>query len=67
MAGGWKMFTKIVPSTTVVRGPEALRKRNLLSDFPRCFIVRRTTRKADPMTNGGQENCEKELILLGSD
>jgi len=33
----------------------------------RFFIVRRTTRKADPMTNGGQENCEKELILLGSD
>jgi len=32
----------------------------------RFFIVRRITRKVDPMTNGGQENCEKELILLGS-
>jgi len=34
MAGGWKILTKIVPSTTAVRGPEALRKRNLLLDFP---------------------------------
>jgi hypothetical protein len=62
MEDGWKIFTKIVPNTTAVRGPEALRKRSLLFDFPRFFIMRRITKKLDPITNGGQENCKMELL-----